>query len=102
MDLAVWLRALDLERYGQTFLDHGIDGEVLPDLTDADLERIGVLLGHRKKILNAIALLRSSGSWSTELGGAPRGRGDKAGGGTAPDYRVFLRSGRFDRTGLAS
>ena len=69
MDLAVWLRALDLERYSQIFLDHGIDGEVLPDLTDADLEKIGVLLGHRKKILKAIALLRSSGSWSTELGG---------------------------------
>ena len=51
MDVAVWLRALDLERYGQTFLDNGIDGEVLPHLTDADLEKIGVLLGHRKKIL---------------------------------------------------
>jgi class 3 adenylate cyclase/predicted ATPase len=68
MDVAVWLRALDLERYGQTFLDHGIDGEVLPDLTDADLEKIGVLLGHRKKILKAIAQLRGSGSLSTELG----------------------------------
>ena len=64
MDVAVWLRALDLERYGQTFLDNGIDGEVLPHLTDADLEKIGVLLGHRKKILKAIAVLRSSGSWS--------------------------------------
>ena len=101
MDLAVWLRALDLERYSQIFLDHEIDGEVLPDLTDADLEKIGVLLGHRKKILKAIALLRSSGSWSTELGG-PRAAAVIRPEAERRQITAFLRSGRFDRTGLAS
>jgi class 3 adenylate cyclase len=32
----------------------------LPDLTDADLEKLGVLLGHRKRLLKAIAGLRSA------------------------------------------
>src|SRR6516165_8222800 len=69
MDVASWLRSLGLEQYEATFRDNAIDDSVLPDLTDQDLEKIGVLLGHRKKILKALALLRSSGSWSTELSG---------------------------------
>ena len=69
MDVASWLRSLGLDQYEATFRDNAIDESVLPDLTDQDLEKIGVLLGHRKKILKAIALLRGSGSWSTELSG---------------------------------
>src|SRR5271165_6525058 len=38
----------------------GVDAEVLPDLTDADLEKLGVLLGHRKRLLKAIAGLKSA------------------------------------------
>ena len=48
-------------RYTQRFADNAIDLSVLPDLTDQDLEKIGVLLGHRRKILKAIAA-RNSGS----------------------------------------
>ncbi|MFO1069269.1 MAG: adenylate/guanylate cyclase domain-containing protein [Geminicoccaceae bacterium] len=61
MDVAVWLRGLGLERYAETFEANAIDRDVLPDLTDADLEKLGVLLGHRKKLLKAIADLADRG-----------------------------------------
>ncbi|MFO1037560.1 MAG: adenylate/guanylate cyclase domain-containing protein [Geminicoccaceae bacterium] len=53
-----WLRELGLEQYVQVFADHAIDFEVLVDLDDTDLEKLGILLGHRKKLLRAIAALR--------------------------------------------
>ena len=53
-----WLRGLSLERYAEAFRDNAIELEVLPELTEADLEKIGVLLGHRKIMLKAIADLR--------------------------------------------
>jgi class 3 adenylate cyclase len=57
MDIAEWLRGLSLERYAETFRDNAIELETLPELTEADLEKIGVLLGHRKIMLKAIAEL---------------------------------------------
>jgi class 3 adenylate cyclase/predicted ATPase len=60
MDVAGWLRSLGLERYEKAFRDNAIDVEVLPDLTDSDLEKLGVVLGHRKKLLNAISALRKA------------------------------------------
>jgi class 3 adenylate cyclase/ABC-type transport system involved in cytochrome c biogenesis ATPase subunit len=57
MDIAAWLRGLSLERYAEAFRDNAIELEVLPELTEADLEKIGVLLGHRKIMLKAIAAL---------------------------------------------
>ena len=50
-----WLKELDLEQYGDRFVANGIDASVLRDLNDQDLEQLGVLLGHRRKILRAIA-----------------------------------------------
>ena len=58
MDVAAWLRDLGLARYEEAFRDSDIDADVLPDLTEADLEKLGVSLGHRKKLLKAIAELR--------------------------------------------
>ena len=52
-----WLEKLGLSEYAQRFAENAIDLSVLSDLTDADLEKIGVLLGHRRKILKAIAAL---------------------------------------------
>jgi SAM domain (Sterile alpha motif) len=52
-----WLRSLGLEQYEAAFRDNAIDDDVLPDLTDQDLEKLGVLLGHRRKLLRAIANL---------------------------------------------
>jgi len=58
LDIADWLRGLSLERYAETFRDNAIELEVLPELSEADLEKLGVLLGHRKIMLKAIASLR--------------------------------------------
>src|SRR5271169_4477704 len=57
MDVAVWLRGLGLEQYETLFRKNDIDAEVLSDLTDGDLEKIGVFLGHRKRLLKAAAAL---------------------------------------------
>ncbi len=54
-DVAQWLDGLGFGQYAQTFVDNDIDLEVLPDLGEADLEKLGVSLGHRKKLLRAIA-----------------------------------------------
>ena len=56
-DIAAWLRDLDLAQYEQAFRENAVDCEVLPELTDADLEKLGVLLGHRRRMLRAIAAI---------------------------------------------
>lgn len=58
-DIAGWLEGLGLGRYTATFLENGIDRDVLPDLTESDLEKLDVKLGHRKKLLKAIAGLQA-------------------------------------------
>ena len=60
MDVASWLRSLGLEQYEAAFRDNAIDDSVLPDLTDQDLEKLGVLLGHRRKLLRATANLQGT------------------------------------------
>jgi class 3 adenylate cyclase/predicted ATPase len=56
-NLTEWLGKLGLDQYAQTFAENNIDCSVLPDLTDNDLEKLGVSLGHRKKLLRAIEAL---------------------------------------------
>ena len=58
MDVASWLRSLSLGQYEATFREAEIDADILPELTDQDLEKLGVPLGHRKRLLKAIANLR--------------------------------------------
>jgi class 3 adenylate cyclase/tetratricopeptide (TPR) repeat protein len=55
MDVREWLRGLGLGQYGQKFRDNKIDADVLVDLTDGDLEKLGIPLGDRKRLLKAIA-----------------------------------------------
>jgi hypothetical protein len=55
--IAEWLAKIGLERYTPAFIDNDIDVEVLHYLTDGDLEKTGVTLGHRRKLLAAIAEL---------------------------------------------
>jgi class 3 adenylate cyclase len=57
MDVASWLRSLGLEKYEALFRENEIDADVLPELTEQDLEKLGVPLGHRKRLLKAIATL---------------------------------------------
>jgi class 3 adenylate cyclase len=54
LDIGTWLYGLGLEQYEPVFRDNAIDLETLPDLTETDLEKLGVLLGHRKRMLRAI------------------------------------------------
>jgi class 3 adenylate cyclase/tetratricopeptide (TPR) repeat protein len=54
-----WLEKLGMSEYAQRFADNRIDFSVLPDLTDQDLEKLGVLLGDRRKMLRAIANLEA-------------------------------------------
>ena len=52
-----WLELIGLSEYTQRFAENGIDLSIVRDLTDQDLKDIGVLLGHRRKMLRAIAEL---------------------------------------------
>ena len=62
MNVAQWLNAIDLGQYEALFREHEIDANVLPDLVEADLEKIGVPLGHRKRLMRAIAALSAGGT----------------------------------------
>jgi class 3 adenylate cyclase len=59
IDVAFWLRGLGLEQYGPDFANNDIDGAVLPELTAEDLIALGITsVGHRRRLLSAIAALR--------------------------------------------
>jgi class 3 adenylate cyclase len=62
-----WLASLGLSAYADRFAENGIDISVLPDLTDQDLKDIGVLLGHRRKMLRAISELSGSNGTTKPL-----------------------------------
>src|SRR5947209_343205 len=60
MDVADWLRKLGLEQYEPAFRANEVDERVLPSLTAEDLKDLGVsLVGHRRRLLDAIAALGS-------------------------------------------
>jgi class 3 adenylate cyclase/predicted ATPase len=59
-DLAEWLGRHGLDQYAQTFAENNIEFSVLPDLTENDLKKLGVSLGHRKKLLKAIEALTAA------------------------------------------
>ena len=63
MDVGGWLRKLGLEQYEAAFRENEIDDAVLPSLTAEDLKDLGVsIVGHRRKLLDAIAGLRAEAS----------------------------------------
>ncbi|MGD9509375.1 MAG: SAM domain-containing protein, partial [Geminicoccaceae bacterium] len=76
MDVAEWLAGLGLARYADAFAAHAVDAELLATLTAEDLAAIGVVsVGHRRKLLNAIAALRggrASRAWRSTRSGAER------------------------------
>ena len=55
-----WLASIGLSEYAQRFADNAIELSVLRDLTEQDLKDLGVLLGHRRKMLRAIAELEGT------------------------------------------
>ena len=59
MDVGGWLRRLGLEQYEASFRENKIDDTVLPRLTAEDLKDLGIgFVGHRRRLLDAIAALR--------------------------------------------
>src|SRR3954452_4293926 len=59
-DIDVWLQSLGLEHYAELLASHDIDLTVVPDLTEQDLEKLGLSLGHRRKFIAATAKLRAA------------------------------------------
>ncbi len=59
-DLSHWLGQFGLEPLASVLADNDVDLDILPDLTEPDLEKLGISLGHRRKLLKAIATLRGS------------------------------------------
>ena len=64
--IADWLEELGLSEYAQRFAENGIDVSVLRYLTDQDLKDIGVLLGHRRKMLASISKLMGAAPATSE------------------------------------
>ena len=56
-EISNWLEKLGMSKHAQRFAENRIDLSVLSDLTDQDLEKLGVVLGDRRKMLRAIANL---------------------------------------------
>ena len=62
-----WLNGLGLGKYSKVFAENDVDLRALPHLNDADLQALGVSLGHRKVMLAAIAELRAAAPAEIEL-----------------------------------
>jgi class 3 adenylate cyclase/predicted ATPase len=74
--IAEWLASLGLSEYAQRFAENYVDASVLPDLTDQDLADLGVPLGHRRKMLRAIAELDGAALEPAEAAAEPAPRDD--------------------------
>src|SRR5215471_20759180 len=71
MDVGGWLRRLGLEQYETAFRENRIDESLLPRLTAEDLKELGVgFVGDRRKLLDAIAVLRAEATAPTSLSDA--------------------------------
>lgn len=66
LEIVAWLADLGLGRYVDTFAKGEIDGEVLPRLTDSHLRELGLPLGPRLKLLEAISRLRNASKPSAQ------------------------------------
>ena len=76
MDVATWLQGVGLERHEAVFRDNLIDMDVVRELTENDLEKLGLALGDRKRIMKAIASLSAPETAvpPTPISAAPRTR----------------------------
>ena len=72
--IAEWLTSIGLGEYAQRFAENAIDLSVVNDLTEQDLKDLGVLLGHRRKMMRAIAELKEDILKSAQAGGKPAPR----------------------------
>ena len=94
-----WLNGLDLGKYSKIFAENDVDLRALPHLNGADLQELGVSLGHRKVMLAAIAELRHAEPDETEfkkkleqrspIADPPPEPGGKPAGEAGPDLRLL-------------
>src|SRR4029453_15065766 len=61
VELARLLESLGLSQYVETFAKSDIDGAALLDLEETHLKELGLSLGHRIRLMKAIAELRAAG-----------------------------------------
>ena len=57
MDVGGWLRNLGLGQYEPAFIANAIESDVLPELTEGDLEKLGIPMGDRKRLIKAIGAM---------------------------------------------
>jgi class 3 adenylate cyclase len=69
--IANWLKKLGMSEYTQRFSENDIAFDILPELTDQDLEKLGVSLGHRRRMLKAIRELGALARPRTETAASP-------------------------------
>jgi SAM domain (Sterile alpha motif) len=93
---AAWLEELGLAQYAEIFAQQAIDFEVISDLTEMDLEALGIPLGHRKWMLKAIDALagaaRAAHTAKLTLPSVIRRE--------MPAHRAVLRYRRLNGTGV--
>jgi SAM domain (Sterile alpha motif) len=70
IDIGAWLRGHGLGQYEATFRQNEIEVDILPELTEPDFEKLGIPLGHRKRLLKAIANLEATERSATAFGPA--------------------------------
>jgi class 3 adenylate cyclase/predicted ATPase len=71
-EISAWLERLGLGQYAGAFVENAVDLDVLPELSDADYERLGVPLGDRKRILRALSTTAVKAHLATVRLQAPR------------------------------
>jgi predicted ATPase/class 3 adenylate cyclase len=69
--IAEWLASIGLGEYGERFRENAVDLSVVRDLTEQDLKDLGVLLGHRRKMLRAIVELQGEVPRTPQVGAKP-------------------------------
>ena len=77
-DIEPWLKRLGLEKYAEVFARHDVDLDVAPSLTEQDLEKLGLSLGHRRKFIAAAAKLRADNARATDYPAQADAKGPEA------------------------
>jgi class 3 adenylate cyclase len=75
-DLERFLAALGLEHYAGVLAGNDVDLDILPSLSDADLKELGLSLGHRRRLLRALAGSAAPAN-AAEPGAAPRAEAER-------------------------
>ena len=87
-ELRDWLRRHKFEQYAEIFEANDIDLDILPELSERDLEQLGVSMGNRRRLRKALAERDAAACRAVRRRCAGRSR-------TAPGHGAVLRHGRL-------